>query len=171
VIILDSRIPVVQTSTLTHFRGVRYDITTRLFNSSPYFAAYLLRFHRRCQSRSLRVPSCTMLFSGQSTPLPTHSQPDGSQECPLNPHHRLVRQTRLYHILHQVVPIQAHGCTIFMGGHSMNRSLYLGMMSTTGFQSPPNTALNCQNPLNVVLNPSPQIPILHTNREQQQLIG
>jgi hypothetical protein len=32
-------------------------------------------------------------------------------------------------------------------------------------------ALNCRNPLNVVPNPSPQIPILHTNREQQRLIG
>jgi hypothetical protein len=32
-------------------------------------------------------------------------------------------------------------------------------------------ALNCQNPPNVVPNPSPQIPILHTKREQQWLIG
>jgi hypothetical protein len=77
-----------------------------------------------------------MWFSGESTPLPTHSQPDRSQESPLNPHRRLVRQTRFYHILHQVVPIYAHGCTVFMGGRSMNQSLDLGMMSTTGFQSP-----------------------------------
>jgi hypothetical protein len=35
VIILASRITVVQTSTLTHFRGVRYDITIRLFNGFP----------------------------------------------------------------------------------------------------------------------------------------
>jgi hypothetical protein len=32
VTILDSRILIVHTSTLTHFRGVRQDITTRLFN-------------------------------------------------------------------------------------------------------------------------------------------
>jgi hypothetical protein len=35
VIILASRITVVQMSTLTHFRGVRYDITIRLFNGFP----------------------------------------------------------------------------------------------------------------------------------------
>jgi hypothetical protein len=52
-----------------------------------------------------RPPSCAMWFSGESTPLPTHSHPDGSQESPLNPHHRLIRQTRFYHILHQAVPI------------------------------------------------------------------
>jgi hypothetical protein len=65
----------------------------------------------------------------------------------------------------------AHGCTIFMGGRSMNRSLDLGMMSTTGFRSPPDKAPNCLNPSNADSNPSPQIPILHINREQQQLTG
>jgi hypothetical protein len=114
-------------------------------------------------------PSCTVSVSGESTPLPTHSQPDGSQESPLNLHHRLLRQTRFYHILHQAVPIWVHGCTVFMGGRSTNRSLDLGMMTTTGFQSPPDKAPNCQNPPNVVPNPSHQIPILHTNREQQRL--
>jgi hypothetical protein len=114
------------------------DITTRLFNGFPLFAVYPLRFHRRYQSRSPRTPSCAMWFSGESTPLPTHSQLDRSQEIPLNPHRRLVRQTRFYHILHQVVPIYVHGCTIFMGGRSMNWSLDLGMMSTTGFWSPPD---------------------------------
>jgi hypothetical protein len=126
------------------------DITTRLFNGFPLFAVYPLRFHRRCQSRSPRTPSCAVWFSGESTPSPTHSQPDRSQEIPLNPHRRLVHQTRFYHILHQAVPIYVHGCTIFMGGHSMNRSLDLGMMSTTGFRSPPDIALNCWNPPNAV---------------------
>jgi hypothetical protein len=49
----------------------------------------------------------------------------------------------------------------------MNSSLDLGMMTTTCFQSPPDKALNCQNALNTVPIPSPQIPILHTNREKQ----
>jgi hypothetical protein len=132
---------------------------------------YPLRFHRRCQSRSPRAPSCAMWFSGESTPLPTHCQPDGSQESPLNPHHLLKRQTRFYHLLHQAVPIWAHGCTIFMGGRSMNWSSDLGMMSTTGFQSPLDKAPNCRNPPNAVPNPSPQILILHINREQQQQTG
>jgi hypothetical protein len=48
----------------------------------------------------------------------------------------------------------------------MNRSLDLGMIITTSFQSPLDTALNYQNPLNAIPNRSPQIPILHTNREQ-----
>jgi hypothetical protein len=51
------------------------------------------------------APSCTVWFLGESTPLPTHSQWGGSQESPLNPHHRLVCRTRFYHILNQVVPI------------------------------------------------------------------
>jgi hypothetical protein len=37
---------------------------------------------------------------------------------------------RLYHILHLAVPILAHGCTVFMGGRSMNRSLDLGMITS-----------------------------------------
>jgi hypothetical protein len=132
---------------------------------------YPLRFHRRCESRSPRAPSCTVWFSGESTPLPTHSQPDGFQESPLNLHHRVIRQTRFYHILHQVVPIWPHGCTIFMGGHCMNRSLDLGMMSTIGFRSPSDKAPNYRNPPNAGPNPSPQIPILRTNREQERLTG
>jgi hypothetical protein len=54
-------------------------------------------------------------------------------------------------------PYKAHGCTIFMGARAMNQSLDLGMIIITGFQSPPNIALNCQNPPNTVPNPSPQI--------------
>jgi hypothetical protein len=34
----------------------------------------------------------------------------------------------------------------------MNRSLDLGMISTTGFQSPPDKAPNCRNPPNAVPN-------------------
>jgi hypothetical protein len=48
----------------------------------------------------------------------------------------------------------------------MNRSLDLGMMTTTDFWSPPDKALNYQNPSDTVPIPPPQIPILHTNREQ-----
>jgi hypothetical protein len=49
----------------------------------------------------------------------------------------------------------------------MNRSLDLGMMTTTGFRSPPQKAPNYQNLPNTVPNPSPKIPILHTNREKE----
>jgi hypothetical protein len=90
---------------------------------------HLLRFHRRCQSRPQRAPSCAVWFSSESTHLPTHSQPDRSVESPLYLLHRLVHQTSLYHILCQAVPMSAHGCTIFMGDHSTNRSLDLGMMT------------------------------------------
>jgi hypothetical protein len=48
-----------------------------------------------------------------------------------------------------------HGCTIFLGGHSMNQSLDLGMMTTVGFRSPPDKALNYQSPPNIVPNLSP----------------
>jgi hypothetical protein len=51
------------------------------------------------------------------------------------------------------------------------KSTDLGMVSTTGFRIPPDRAPNCQNPPNAIPNPSPQIPILHTNREQQRLTG
>jgi hypothetical protein len=103
-----------------------------------------------CQSRSPRAPTCTVWFSGESTPLPTHSHPDRSIESPLYPLHRLVRQTSLYHILCQAVPMEADGCTVIMGGRSTNWSLDLGMMTTTDFQSPPDKALNYQNPSNTV---------------------
>jgi hypothetical protein len=54
--------------------------------------------------QTTKCPSCAMLFSGESTPLPTRSQPDGYIESPLYPLHQLVRQTSLYHILRQAVP-------------------------------------------------------------------
>jgi hypothetical protein len=37
-----------------------------------------------------------------------------------------------------------------MGDRSMNRSLDLGMMTTTGFRSPSDKTLNCQNLPNIV---------------------
>jgi hypothetical protein len=81
----------------------------------------------------------------------THSFPTRLiPRASLNPHHRLVHQTSLYHILRQVVPMLAHGCIVVMGGRSTNRSLDLGMMTTTCFQSPPDNALNCWNPPNTV---------------------
>jgi hypothetical protein len=53
----------------------------------------------------------------------------------------------------------------------MNQYIDLGMMTTTSFWSPPDIALNYKNLPNTVTNTSPQIPILHTNREQHVLIG
>jgi hypothetical protein len=47
----------------------------------------------------------------------------------------------------------------------MNHSLDLSMMTTIDFWSPPEIALNCWNPPNAVPILSPQIPILHTNKE------
>jgi hypothetical protein len=38
----------------------------------------------------------------------------------------------------------------------MNQSLNLGTMTTTGFRIPPDKALNYQNPMNTVSNPSPR---------------
>jgi hypothetical protein len=46
--------------------------------------------------------------------------------------------------------MEADGCTVIMGGRSTNWSLDLGMMTTTDFQSPPDKALNYQNPSNTV---------------------
>jgi hypothetical protein len=38
-------------------------------------------------------------------------------------------KTSLYHILRQAIPIEAHGCTVFMCGCSMNQPLDLGMIT------------------------------------------
>jgi hypothetical protein len=84
--------------------------------------------------------------------FPTRRIPRAS----LNPHHQLVRQISLYHILCQTVSMSAHGCTVFMGGRSTNRSLDLGMMTTTSFWSPLDKTLNCQNPPNIVSFLSPK---------------
>jgi hypothetical protein len=46
-----------------------------------------------------RAPSCDVWFSGESTPLPTIFQLDGSIESPLYPLHQLVRQTSICQIL------------------------------------------------------------------------
>jgi hypothetical protein len=76
--------------------------------------------------------------------------------------------TAIITVLHSAEVVRIpHELRSNLSGCSMNRSLDLGMMSTTGFRSPPNKALNCRNPPNAVPNPSPQISILHTNREQR----
>jgi hypothetical protein len=43
-----------------------------------------------------------------------------------------------------------------MGGHSTNRSIDLCMMTTTGFQSPMNNALNDRSPPDAVPNRHPK---------------
>jgi hypothetical protein len=130
-----------------------------------------LRFHQRCQFRSPRSPSCVVWFSGQSTPLPTHSQPDGSVKSPLYPLHRLVHQTSFYHVLCQVIPIKAHGCTVIIGGRSMNQSLDLGMMTTTGFWSLPDKASNYRNPSNTVPSRHPKSLFSLTGKQGTSIPG
>jgi hypothetical protein len=72
-------------------------------------------------------------------------------------------KTRLYHILCLAIPIWAHGCTIFIDGRSMNRSLDLGMITN---HRPP--ASHRTKPWTVGITPTSSIPvtqnpILHTN--------
>jgi hypothetical protein len=106
-----------------------------------------------------------MWFSGESTPLPTRSQSGGSVESPLYPLHRLVCQTSLYHILRQVVPILVHGCTILMGGHSMNRSIDLGMMTNHRLPKSTGQRPELSESTEHSSKPITQIPILHTDKE------
>jgi hypothetical protein len=142
------------------------EITTRLFNGLIQFVAHPLRFHQRCQSRTNKGPTLRRVVLKRVHSF-THSfQVGGSVESPLHPLHQLVCQTSLYHILHQAVPMYTHGCTVLMGGRSMNRSLDLGMMTnhrlleSTG-QSPELSESTEHSSIPVI-----QIPILHTNREQ-----
>jgi hypothetical protein len=67
-------------------------------------------------------------------------------------------KTRLYHKLCQAVPILAHGCTIFIGGRSMNRFLDLGMITNHKLPASHRTkALNHQHRTDKFPIPSPQI--------------
>jgi hypothetical protein len=58
-----------------------------------------------------------------------------------------------------------HGWSLHEPVLRFGHDVYHRLLESTG------QALNCQNPMNIISNPSPQIPILHTNREQQRLIG
>jgi hypothetical protein len=73
-------------------------------------------------------------------------------------------KTRLYLILCQAIPIKAHGCTVFMGGRSMNRSWDLGMITIHKLPAshrtkPWTVGITLTNSIPVTPN-----PILHTNR-------
>jgi hypothetical protein len=73
-------------------------------------------------------------------------------------------KTRLYHILRQAVPIYTHGCTVFMGGRSMNQSIDLGMITSHWLPASHQT-----KPWTVGIAPTSSIPvtpnpIIHTNR-------
>jgi hypothetical protein len=94
------------------------------------------RFHRQCEHRiHPEAPSCALWVPAViAVPTPPHgSAIAASTNIPAVLPSQLLRtaswyaKTRLYHILCQAIPILAHGCTIFMGGHSMNRSLDLDM--------------------------------------------
>jgi hypothetical protein len=73
-----------------------------------------------------RAPSCALWVL--ATTKPTYLQPDGlsSNTIRTTDWHT---KTSLYHILSQPIPIYAHGCTVFMGGRSMNQSLDLDMIT------------------------------------------
>jgi hypothetical protein len=98
---------------------------------------YPLRFHQRCWLQP----------NHQGPPL----VPYGCYPSQIHPHisiqtypksYNSIRttgwytKTSLYHILSQAVPIYAHGCTVFMGGRSMNRSLDLGMITIQRLLTP-----------------------------------
>jgi hypothetical protein len=80
-----------------------------------------------------RAPSCDLWVL--ATTKPTHLQPDRLSSNTIRTA-GCYAKTSPYHILSQAVPIQAHDCTIFMGGHSMNRSLDLGMITNKRLSAP-----------------------------------
>jgi hypothetical protein len=85
-------------------------------------------------------PSCIVWFSGESTPLPTRSQPNGSQEP------RSISTIGWYAKLASTTYYaRPYPCRLMVAlfSCSTNQSLDLGMMTTIGFQSPPDKALNC----------------------------
>jgi hypothetical protein len=67
---LAARYPLYGWNTLTHFWGVRYEITASLFNGFIYLVTYPLRFHHQCEHRTppeasscaLWVPAITALY-------------------------------------------------------------------------------------------------------------
>jgi hypothetical protein len=63
-------------------------------------------------------------------------------------------KTRLYHILCQAILIYAHGCTVFMRGRSMNRSLDLGMITIHKLPASHRT-----KPWTIVITPTNSIPV------------
>jgi hypothetical protein len=106
-------------------------------------------------------PSCAVWFSRESTPLPTHSQSGGSQKSPLNVHHRLVRQTRFYHIgswLYCFHGWSLHEPVLRFGYDDYHRLPESTRHSPELLESTERSS-----------KPITQIPILHTNREQQLL--
>jgi hypothetical protein len=105
VIILDSQAPVDLTEYLYTLLGCEVGHHYMAFQWLNLVCSVPAEVSMEVQSRSPRAPSYVVWFSGESTTLPTRSQPDGSIEGPVYPLHRLVRQTSLYHILYQAVPM------------------------------------------------------------------
>jgi hypothetical protein len=113
-------------------------IATRLFNGHIYLVTYPLRFHHQCEHHThLEASSCALWVPAiAAVPTPSHgSAIVASPNIPAVLPSQLPRttdwyaKTKLHHILCQDVPKYAHGCTVFMGGPSMNRSLDLGMIT------------------------------------------
>jgi hypothetical protein len=138
-----------------------------MFNSFIYLVTYPLRFHRQCEHRTHpEAPSCA-LWASAITAVPTLSHGStiiASPNIPAVLPSQLPRttdwyaKTRLYHILCQVVPIYAHDCTIFMGGHTMNRSLDFGMITNHRLPTSHQTkASNRRHHTGKFPIPSPQI--------------
>jgi hypothetical protein len=88
-----------------------------------------------------RAPSCVLW--GLATTKPTHLQLDGLCSNTIHTTGWYVK-TSLYHIVSQVIPIYANGCTVFMCGRSINRSLDLGMIINQ--RSPATTRHNPKLP-------------------------
>jgi hypothetical protein len=130
-----------------------------------------LRFHRRCQSRSPRAPllCCVVLRRVHSL---THSFP--TRRIPRESTQSAPPIDTPNYVLPHTTPGRTHigSLLYYFLGWSLNKpvlrfgyDVYHRLPESTG-QAP-----NCRNPPNAVSNPSPQIPILHTNREQQRLSG
>jgi hypothetical protein len=113
-------------------------ITTGLFNGFIYLIVYPLRFHHRCEYRTHpEAPSCA-LWVPVITVLATPSHGFaivGSANVPTVCHYsfpaQLVGTPRLDSTTYYAkpYPYEAHGCTIFTRGRSINRSLDLGMIT------------------------------------------
>jgi hypothetical protein len=92
------------------------DFITRRRLENLHFAKYTLSLVL-VTTKSLRAPSYALWVL--ATTKPTHLQPDGlcsNTICTTS----WYTKTSLYHILSHVVPIWAHGCTIFIVDRFIN---------------------------------------------------
>jgi hypothetical protein len=128
---------------------------------------YPLMFHHQCQQRTdPEAPSCALWVPAVTT-IPTLSHgsaivasPNILTALPSQLPHTTnwYAKTRLYHILCQAVPTYIHGCTISMGGCTVNWFLDLAMITNHRLPASCQTkASNHRHHIDKLLIPSPQI--------------